>query len=96
MGTNENINGLVCQYLLKGTDLSIYGQEQSDAIADEIIERPGTGLGVRSSLSVYCGLLINSPQLHPYPLTPRVLHFTFESAMFCFITILKRGSHDFY
>ena len=50
------------QYLPKGTDLSIYSQEQLDAIADEINNRPRKGLGVRSPLSVYRELLINSPQ----------------------------------
>ena len=48
-GSNENVNGLVRQYLLKGT-LSIYSQEQLDAIADEINERPRKELGVRSPL----------------------------------------------
>ncbi len=61
-GSNENMNGLVRQYLPKGTDLSIYSQEQLDAIADEINHRPRKGLGVRSPLAVYRELLINSPQ----------------------------------
>jgi IS30 family transposase len=61
-GSNENMNGLVRQYLPKGTDLSIYSQEQLDAIADEINERPRIGLGVRSPLAVYREMLINSPQ----------------------------------
>ena len=61
-GYNENTNGLVRQYLPKGTDLSIYSQEQLDAIADEINGRPRKGLGVRSPLTVYRELLINNPQ----------------------------------
>jgi IS30 family transposase len=61
-GSNENTNGLVRQYLPKGTDLSIYSQEQLDAIADEINGRPRKGLGVRSPLAVYRELLINNPQ----------------------------------
>lgn len=61
-GSNENMNGLVRQYLPKGTDLSIYSQQQLDAIADEINDRPRKGLGVRSPLAVYRELLINNPQ----------------------------------
>ena len=61
-GSNENMNGLVRQYLPKGTDLSGYSQEQLDAIADEINNRPRKGLGVRSPLSVYRELLVNTPQ----------------------------------
>jgi IS30 family transposase len=45
-GSNENTNGLLLHYLPKGTDLSVYSQEQLDAIADEINNRPRKGLGV--------------------------------------------------
>jgi transposase, IS30 family len=61
-GSNENTNGLVRQYLPKGTDLSIYTQEQLDAIADEINNRPRKGLGVRSPLAVYREILLNFSQ----------------------------------
>jgi hypothetical protein len=61
-GSNENMNGLVRQYLPKGTDLSTHSQEQLDAIADQINNRPRKGLGVRSPLAVYRGLLLNSTQ----------------------------------
>ncbi|MEI8292200.1 MAG: IS30 family transposase [Verrucomicrobiota bacterium] len=61
-GSNENMNGLVRQYLPKGTDLSGYTQQQLDAIADEINARPRKGLGVRCPLAVYRELLLNSTQ----------------------------------
>lgn len=44
------------------TDLSGYSQEQLDAIADEVNNRPRKGLGVRSPLAVYTELLMNTPQ----------------------------------
>jgi IS30 family transposase len=67
-GSNENMNGLVRQYLPKGTDLSVYSQEEPDAIADKINGRHRKGLGAPSPLAVYRDLLLNhhlhSPALH--------------------------------
>jgi hypothetical protein len=37
-GLNENNDGLLCQYLLKKSDLSIYNQRQLDAIASPSIQ----------------------------------------------------------
>ncbi|WP_446812113.1 IS30 family transposase [Methylomonas sp. 2BW1-5-20] len=61
-GSNENMNGLIRQYLPKGTDLSGYTQQQLDTIADQINARPRKGLGVRCPLAVYRELLLNSSQ----------------------------------
>ena len=52
-GSNENTNGLLRQYMLQGSDLSIYSQEQLDAIAFQLNTRPRKRFGYKSPLVVY-------------------------------------------
>jgi IS30 family transposase len=47
-GSNENANGLLRQYLPKGTDLSQYTAAQLQAIEDELNDRPRKRLGYRT------------------------------------------------
>ena len=58
-GTNENTNGLLRQYLPKGTDLSQITQEQLDAITFQMNNRPRKVLGFRSPLEVYGEIIDN-------------------------------------
>jgi IS30 family transposase len=57
-GLNENINGLLRQYCPKGSDLSVYTQEQLDEIAWSLNTRPRKSLGFRTPLEVYNELLL--------------------------------------
>jgi len=56
-GSCENTNGLLRQYLPKGTDLSVYSQEELDAIADSLNNRPRATHNFASPLAVFRAML---------------------------------------
>ncbi len=62
-GSCENTDGLLRQYLPKGTDLSVYGQEQVDGIAERLNQRPRAIHGYFPPISVYRAMMerLNQP-----------------------------------
>jgi IS30 family transposase len=60
-GTNENTNGLLRQYLPKGTDLSGYTQRELNVIAHRLNTRPRKCLNFATPLEVYAHLRPHSP-----------------------------------
>lgn len=47
-GSNENTNGLLCQYFPKGADLSGYSQQQLNDVAMRLNQRPRQTLGFQT------------------------------------------------
>lgn len=52
-GINENTNGLLRQYLPKGTDLSVFSQKELDAIAWRLNTRPRKSLGFKCPAQLF-------------------------------------------
>jgi IS30 family transposase len=64
-GTCENTNGLLRQYLPKGTDLSTFSQDDLDAIADSLNNRPRAAHAFNTPLAVFAYMLASAHQPAP-------------------------------
>jgi IS30 family transposase len=56
-GSNENTNGLLRQYFPKGTDLCAHSEEELEAVAEALNERPRKTLGWRSPAEAFAETL---------------------------------------
>jgi len=55
-GSSENANGLIRQYLPKGTSMAALSQQRCNAIAQKLNQRPRKRLGFKTPLECYYNL----------------------------------------
>src|SRR5947207_1984947 len=66
-GSNENINGLLREYLPKGTDLSVHTAAQLQAIADELNDRPRKRFGYHTPREQLAKLIADNQRVATTP-----------------------------
>ncbi len=66
-GSNENVNGLLREYLPKGTDLRPYSPARLQAIARELNDRPRKRLGYHTPAEAFAKLLAEDQRVATTP-----------------------------
>jgi IS30 family transposase len=66
-GSNENLNGLLREYLPKGTDLSVHDAARLQAIEDELNDRPRKRLGYHTPREALAKLLLEQESVATTP-----------------------------